>query len=225
MLKDYDEYTSNEQILIMLRDLSSGITSGCETRQEYIDYRDGILEDLSKGKQLDMDVMDLLYNIGFDLDQIGTYFYKEVVVCAANSLKRIAKNHEYIRNRAEETKEKNEEYPEYDYRADYTNLSDNLQNPYSELYRYLAREEHWMGCKTFHACIEEAHRNVDLSRTNALVMHKVYSMCGPEINMGEQAYILGKCITGEQGYKFIPEGTEPTVEKPKVKNLTNSALC
>ena len=192
MLRDPKEFNDDEKVVMILHSLDGAISEAYDDQQDYFAYKNGTLGDLSEDKELDMQVIDLLVALGYSVDEMGTFLYKDVVSRVANYISRVS-------NRADVMACKG--------------LISELKDPYSQFYFQIARNEKWMGCNTFHAHILKAHASVDVSKADPVVMFKVYSAYKNEMDTGEHAFLLGSYVAGH----LMPKAPE----KPVIKKLEN----
>ena len=98
----------------------------CEAKANKNNVTNVMTSELSDDQLEEMRVLSILDNLGYSLDEIGTYLYKEVIVTAYNEIK---------------------------YRP---NLAGDLKNEYSDFYHQIARDYYEMGVSSLHEYIKRA---------------------------------------------------------------------
>ena len=156
-------------------------------RIEYDSYKAGILEDISSDKELEMKTLSLLEQIGFSMNDIGTYLYKNMVVEVAKRLRKISNDDELEREK----------------------LLLYIRSPYSQFYVDVARNDLDMGIKTFHEYVDVALSKVDLSAADNGGAFDIYNNFSGEVDYGEQLFTIGSYVAN--GFKSGDR------EKPIVK--------
>lgn len=94
----------------------------------------------------ELELIEILDELGFPLDQVGTYLYKELILAILRNLKGIPIRFKVL----------NEE-----------ELIEELNNPFSQFYFDIARNDLDIGIKTFHAAITLAIEKVRLDDYNS----------------------------------------------------------
>ena len=129
MIKLRKDYSTEEKILMALLGISSALYEACRDHDNYQEYKKGKITNFSKETIQSMNLLDILQKLGYPMDELGTYLYKDLIL---------------------------EVYKRLDKKDNYKELLDELNNPFSSLYHYVAREEKELGIKPFHQCIEQA---------------------------------------------------------------------
>lgn len=124
-----------------------------EQYKDYLNYKENKLEDISNNKKKEMEILNLLEQLGYPIEKVGTYFYKDMIL----------KIVEYLENLEEVNGFKK-----------YNKLLDELENHYSHFYFDLARNELDIGIKTFHEVLENQISIVDHSTANKEMFNKVF---------------------------------------------------
>lgn len=108
-----------------------------EMASKYKDYKKKMMpiEKLSKREKKEVETLKILEELGYSLEETGTYFYKDVIVQAIEQLQ-------------EATSEEN-----------YRELIIAINNNYSQFYFDIARNGYDVGLKTFHSCINISYQN------------------------------------------------------------------
>ena len=108
-----------------------------EMASKYKDYKKKMMpiEKLSQREKKEVETLKILEELGYSLEETGTYFYKDVIVQAIEQLQ-------------EATSEEN-----------YRELIIAINNNYSQFYFDIARNGYDVGLKTFHSCINISYQN------------------------------------------------------------------
>jgi hypothetical protein len=191
MRKSFLDYSDVERLSFAMRGMVGTVSLVYHDQQEYLIYQANGFDELSKEKTREMKALELLENLGFDMDEIGTYLYKDVIAGIAELISDISEN---------ETGKKMQF------------LIESLQNAYSQFYFNLARNERDIGVKTFHSYIEETHQKRDFSKADSNLVFKLYSTNPEEMGSIEQAFLLGNYLAST----LVQKG-----EISKVKQLGN----
>ncbi len=193
MLKRKEEYSQNENILMISHGLSFAIYVANKDRDKYAKFKVGEEQELSDCDSKSMKVLSILDGLGYPMDELGTYLYKEVITEVCDSLKGITGK------RADMKKCKY--------------LLAQLNNAFSQFYHHIAREYLEMGVKAFHLYIQQTIEKINYDAINLDLSYQIFGANPIEQNYGLQAfqlatYILGFCIKKE-------------VHPPIVKKLSN----
>ena len=171
--------------------------------KEYFEkYKEGSLGDMvvKKGtlevKKEDilpsMRTLELLEKLGYPMDELGTYLYKEVIVDVYNDIKDLGKRDDDEKYKA---------------------IIAGLQNALSGTYRYIAKEYLEMSTKAFHLYIQKAIILVDFEKSDKELLKKIYGFEPEEIDYGLQAFQLAAFLCGKFSYDKIEECTMPKIKK------------
>ena len=157
----------------------------CEDKQDYADYKLGSLEDKSKDKMQQMEVLSVLDGLSFPMNEVGTYFFKDVII----------KTIRYL-----------DGTDDFGNSIDRTQLLDELRSPFSQFYFDIARNELDVGVKTFHSYIEHALESVQYENADAALLFEIYSNFSKETDYGEHALIIAEHIRNArrktEGYQY-----------------------
>lgn len=104
-----------------------------QAAEKYFIYKYGSTSNMSEQEQKEMDVLEVLEQLGFPMDKTGTYFYKEIIMKTMEELEMV------------ETKEEERD------------LKTAMGNSYSQFYFDIARNNIDIGLKSFHGCIQLAY--------------------------------------------------------------------
>lgn len=159
--------------------------------KKYIDYKTGVKTDYNSEDMLDINILSLLEENGFLMNKLGTYLYKDVIRSIIKELGRENTSKEVLTNQ--------------------------LDNPYSQFYFNISRNEKDMGLKTFHAYIQDSIFNINYELANS---NLIGNLCANgDLNYGQLALILAEEIVNKDIAKI--EDENKSLVKPNIKRLTN----
>lgn len=158
--------------------------------KKYIDYKTGVKTDFDNDDMLDINILSLLEENGFLMNKLGTYLYKDVIKSVIKELSKGNNSREVLENQ--------------------------LDNPYSQFYFNISRNEKDMGLKTFHAYIQEAIFNIDSELASS---NLIANLCvNGDLNYGQLALILADDIINKN---LSLTQNEDNHIKPNIRILTN----
>lgn len=111
-----------------------------QAAEKYFIYKYGSTSNMSEQEQKEMDVLEVLEQLGFPMEETGTYFYKEIILKTMEELQAV------------ESKEEEKA------------LKIAMGNSYSQFYFDIARNNIDIGLKSFHGCVTIAYE--DRKRTS-----------------------------------------------------------
>lgn len=156
-----------------------------EDKQDYEKYKLGSLEDNSEDKLQQMEVLSVLEKLSFPMGEVGTYFFKDVII----------KTMRYL-----------DGTDDFGNSINTSELLGELQSPYSQFYFDIARNELDIGVKTFHSYIEHALESVQYENADAALLFEIYSNFSKETDYGEHALIIAEHIRNAkrkaEGYQY-----------------------
>lgn len=198
-MKLLNEYSDYETLFLVVGGLSYAVYVSDSDRKIFSKYKDGILEDISDEKKREMEVLLLLERLGYPMDELGTYLYKNMIIEVVKHLDKVSTRQGIINCKYFIAK---------------------LKDSFSDIYLNLARFELEMGIKTFHKNVLEAISKIDYSKADPNLLYTIFSKIPKEIDYAEQAFVLGSYISGKLELKAELEKVEE-LEVPKVKKLVN----
>ena len=140
-------------------------------KDDYLSYKLGSLENVSEERLQEMEVIEVLEKLGFPLDSVGTYLFKDMIVKAMKELDgRDAFGREISPDE----------------------LLQQMKSPFSQFYVDVARNDLDMGIKTFHSHMERTLEEVDYAKADATLLYEIYSNFSEETDYGEHAFIIAK---------------------------------
>ena len=175
----------------------------CGDRGMYNRFKDGLLTDIDEKQSIKIKILSLLEAYGFPMDELGTYFYKDI----------IAKCYDVINSKQDEN---------YFNRCGM--LLEELKNPYSNFYFDLARNDNDIGTTTFHLYIEKALNLVDEGMANPNLPNNIFGTEVKSANYGIQAYQLASFISKlylMDSFDAIESGSPMTLKLSNNRNIEN----
>lgn len=160
----YDEFKENK---VSKREYTRNIN-------EYNDYLNGKLQKATYEKQVEMKIFDTLIELGFSLDHIGTFFYKELILEIAKSLN---KENTYGQEICDEQ-----------------TLREMLMNRYSAIYIEKAKYSLNISSDAYHKQIKDAIKNIDTTKVNKELLVEIFAGYENNTSYQEQAICIGKYI-------------------------------
>jgi len=138
-------------------------------RNQYLNYKSGLLEFKNSEQQLDITILELLERNGFSIDELGTFLYKDVIKKTIECMR--------LSNFKEEE------------------LKSDLKNFYSQFYFDLSRNDRDMGLKSFHFSIQNAIGNLKEESEEYWIQTLFQEN---DRNYGEVAFLIGANIMESQ---------------------------
>ncbi len=146
----------------------------------YLKYLGEGEESLNSEELRKVKALELLEQLGYPMDKLGTYLYVTVIAELVKSLDATDKDHLISSGCA---------------------LLKEVNDPFSLLYRQLARGNLDMGVKTFHEDINTAIASIDKTRVNGGLAYDIYNGLPGEICVSENAFILASYLTNKTAKK------------------------
>lgn len=156
-----------------------------EEKQDYAKYKAGSSEEFSEDRLVQMKILSTLEKLSFPMNEVGTYFFKDMVVKAMRYL---------------------DGTDDFGSPISQSELLKELKSPYSQFYFDLARNELDIGVKTFHSHIEHALESVDYGQADTTLLSEIYSNFSKEADYGEHALIIARHMNNAKekkgGYQY-----------------------
>lgn len=143
--------------------------------------KDSITTEHLTGKQTaQLEILHLLEQLGFPMNETGTYFYKNIILEASKKL-------------LEVTSKEDEEA-----------LEQEMSNSFSQFYFNLSRNDHDIGVKTFHSCVIASFLNRNQKEENMYLKHTI-GLDDNAMDYRKQALTIAKYYikAKENGVEFI----------------------
>lgn len=159
-----DKKNNDKLKMLVLSDLYCARYWIKEQYKQYINYKEHKSEN-----NKEMETLYLLEELGYPIDEMGTYFYKDMILKIVG----------YLENSSNK----------------YEELLDELGNHYSNFYFDLARNELDVGIKTFHEVLESQILNIDHSNANPERFDEIFgNMAINNLGYEEKAFIISTYI-------------------------------
>lgn len=141
---------------------------------DYKAYKSGKSEMITYEKEVEMKIFDILLELGFSLEDIGTFYYKELILEIAKSLD---KENTYGKEICDEQ-----------------TLREMLMNRYSSIYIEKAKYNLNISSDAFHKSIRDAISNIDITKVNKELLVEIFAGHENVTSYQEQALYIGKYI-------------------------------
>lgn len=193
MLKRNEEYSQDEQLLMILQGSSFATYVANIDRANYAKYKAGVEQEWSDSDARSMQVLSILDGLGYPMEELGTYLYKEVITEICDSLKGITGKRSDM--------------------AKCKDLLTQLNNGFSQFYHNVAREYLDMGVTSFHLYIQQAIEKINYEKIDLDLSYQIFGADPTEQNYGLQAFQLAAYTLGF--------AIKKEVHPPRVKKLAN----
>lgn len=194
MIKRLVDLTELEKLNMLIDGTSYAMFEAHLDKEAYEKSKKGELEEISEIQERDIKILRILEGLGYPMDELGTYLYKDVIAEAYEKVKDVSSGRDMDKCRE---------------------LMASLNDAYSDFYRWIARDDKEMGVKSFHFYIGEAISKIDDNSIDKELAIKVFGSNPEDLNYGLQAFQLA-CYASNR-YSM-----EPDFKKPKVMGLSNS---
>ena len=143
-------------------------------KKDYEEYINGQLENKTNERIAEMKIYDTLLALGFSFEDIGTFYYKELILEIAKSLD---KQNTYGKEICDEQ-----------------TLREMLMNRYSSIYIEKAKYNLNISSDTFHRSIRDAISNIDITKVDKELLAEIFAGHENVTTYQEQALYIGKYI-------------------------------
>ena len=169
-MKKFEEYTQTQQLYLIFGGLEDAISEVYNDKIDLDNYKKNQIESFSEKRIQEMEVLILLEKLGYSMEEIGTYLYKNMIIKIADSL-----NNKLTKK-------------------EFDDLLDQITNHYSQFYLDLARNDLDMGIKTFHSIIEKAILKIDYEKADKELFYNIF---GDNVSLeyDEKAFVLGAYVS------------------------------
>jgi len=189
LLESIDEKTLQS----VLNGTSYAVFSAKEDDLKYKEYKKGNKEELSEYELKEMETISILERLGYPLDELGTYLYKEVVMYA----------HEKIDKLGRKNKEEAED------------LLESMNDAYSSFYYIIAREDLEISIRKFHLFIGQAIDKIDNEKIDGKLAEKIFGKNPVESNYGEQAFKIASYMSSKYMIKYSNQKVKKLPNMPE----------
>ena len=194
MIKRLVDLTELEKLNMLIDGTSYAMFEAHLDKEAYEKSKKGELEEISEIQERDIKILRILEGLGYPMDELGTYLYKDVIAESYEKVKDVSSRRDMDKCR---------------------DLMASLNDAYSDFYRWIARDDKEMGVKSFHFYIGEAISKIDDDSIDKELAIKVFGSNPEDLNYGLQAFQLA-CYASDR-YSM-----EPDFKKSKVMGLSNS---
>lgn len=166
-------------------------------KELYENLKEGNFKNITENEERNVEILSILEKLGYPMTNLGTYLYKDLISYVCDIIEDIGINVLQSENKK---------------------ILEFLNNRYSSLYIWIAREDKKLGCKTFHLYIEDAISKIDKEKLDTSLASRIYRT-KKDITYGTVAlhiaeyYLNGHTYDNGIDYKL-----------PKVKKLQNATL-
>lgn len=175
-LSDMDERSMSA----VLDGTSFAIDIAKKDKNLYDQVKEGKQLVLTSGQELDMKIISALDKLGYPMDELGTYIYKELISTLYDKIQHL------------DRKDIDEAMK----------IVEELDNAYSNLYWTEAREYLEMSVKKYHLYIEQAIDNIDVDKIDNKFASKVFGKNPAELNYGRSAFQIASYIASKYMIKY-----------------------
>ena len=195
-MKRMDEYSFEEKVVMLLHGSSFAVFCANKDRERYEKFKAGEEQELLPGDIKSIEILTILEGLGYPLDELGTYLYKEVIAEVCDSLKGVTgKRDDMDRCR---------------------DLLDCLNNGYSAYYVRIAQDYLEMGVESFHLYIQKAIEKINNEAIDWNLSCKIFGPDPMDQNYGLQAFQLATYMLGLGVKKQASSEKHP----PRVRKLS-----
>lgn len=195
MVKGIENFSDEERLIMMLYGVSYPMMEASQDRNYYEEFKLGQSEQLSEENLRDMNLLSILEKLGYPLDELGTYLYKDVIAEVYEFLKGISKRSDMEKCR---------------------NMLSQLNDSYSQFYHNIARGNKEMGINAFHLYIQNAIDKIQEDSINKKLSSKIFGKKTEELTYGTQAFLIASYTSNLYSCDNVEE-----YSKPVVKSLSN----
>lgn len=195
MVKRFTSFSEAEKLQMVLHGTSYAMWVASSDKKEYEKFKAGKKRKVSNAEIRDIKILALLEGLGYPMEELGTYLYKDVITEIYEFLKGVS---------APEDMQKCKE------------LLIELNDGFSEFYHCIAREDKEMGVKSFHLYIQRAIERIDNQKINKELSKSIYGDTVEEMSYGVQAFQIAAYTLGIYSYDDVKE-----YKSPKIKKISN----
>ncbi|MBE6160219.1 MAG: hypothetical protein E7157_04145 [Lactobacillales bacterium] len=193
MIKNLETLSDKEKLKMILNGSSYAMHVAYSDKEMYEKSKEGKLENIEEYQKRDINILSLLEGLGYPMDELGTYLYKDVIVEVYEIVKDVSKRTDMDKCR---------------------DLMKELNDAYSNFYRWIARDDKEMGIASFHLYIEQAISKIDEEAIDQELAIKVFGSNPEDMNYGLQAFQLASYVANHYSMK-------PEFNKQKIMSLSN----
>lgn len=185
MVKEVHSFEEQMQMLLNGTDFATYLANS--DIKKYAKFKSGEEQDLSKEDSMSMKILSILERLGYPMDELGTYLYKEMIAELCNSLVGVSSRREIDKCRT---------------------LLAQVNDAFSQFYINVARENLDIGLQSFHLYIQKAIEKINAEQIDLSLSYEIF-----DANPGEQTYanIAFQIAAYILGYKMEKEVHPPVI--------------
>ena len=195
MLRSLDDYSEGEKLLMVLHGCDYATYEANEDIENFNKYLSGYVEGFSERTLRDMEILSLLKKLGFPMQELGTYLYKDLISEICEVLNCLSDKRDDVNVCRE--------------------LLAKLNDAYSSFYHSIGREWKELGITSFHLYIIDALESIDDDNIDQELSSKITGEEFHDLNYGTHAFMLAAYTLKK--YSF----SEADYKKPLMKKLDN----
>ena len=162
-------------------------------KEVYDNYRKCNYVELIIKEKKDIEILSILEKLGYPMEHLGTYFYKDLVLFVCDEIKNM---------NTSDLQQKNND------------MLVSLNNKYSSLYIWIASDDKELGCKTFHSYIEDALLKIDYDKIDVSLASRIYG--SEDITYGSAALHIAEYFLNGHTYNNGVNYKIPRVKKLQI---------
>lgn len=197
MVKDLKQFSEKEQFEMIVQGVSYAMYVANSDREKYAMFKRCCTANLSKTDKKDVNILYILEHLGYSLDELGTYLYKDVISNVCEFLKDMAEN------------------PDMD-KCKW--MLAQLSDGHSNFYHVLAGEDKEMGMNSFHLYIQQAIDNINEDAIDDELVSRIFGDDVEVQDYGMQAFQIAAYTSALYSYDNVE-----IHQRPAVRKLTNVA--
>ena len=199
MVQQVNKFSDEEKLRLFLHGTNIAMNEASADRKKYIDYSYGEDLELTEDEMKDMELLEILESLGYSINELGTYLYKDVIKEAYKCIKDLDLKSDDEQKRA---------------------IISSLTDAFSGLYHYIARECKEMGVKSFHLYIQKSIDKINYSLVDKELSTKIFGDQKAEQDYGMQAFQIASYVARKHSYDDVKEYRKPMVKK--LSNMPNN---
>ena len=182
-LKPVEEYSDGELLYMLLAGIGDANFEARWDQGLYQKYLAGNTADFDEKTMLQMKALEMLLQLGYPEDHLGTYLYEALIANMSLKLQNLQK------------------YDSESFVKESKKLLLEYADGFTKPYRLVAREERDMGVKTFHRYVNDAISKVDYNKADPALAFNIYDGLPNELSMSENAYAIATYMLGVREVK------------------------
>ena len=203
---------------------NSAIFLSYPERKEYLNYKSNSLKNINFSNKLKYKILEILEQLGFSPDSLGFYYYKDVIVRIIKRLEWLDTDGYYfiLGETNPELLEKLstsqlEIYIKQNLNGYLEYLKEELNNPYSQFYFDIARNDNDISTKRFHEYIRKCFEEFDFEKNSLSLNYQNHE--NAKVNYGEFAFLIAEYVRELDFYKNTTDKKETLKPMMRIKNV------